>query len=337
MSKFGKVLIIGAVILMLTVSPVFSSPFELDLSELADAIDTLSGTMATALPFYSTIGLNWSDAYIGQLLSFPPHFGVGVTMGVTTMGKDLSAFDPILNFLGTDVSMKDIAGGFSLGAPLPAVMLEARIGGIFADFDVGIKFMNMSAFGLDKMVSGILSDVTFEYELIGMDVRYSLMPSASPLKVSVGGGFNFLKGGIGIGMEEAFEIEGIDITGKTSAGIMWETLVFEAKAHVSFPLFIITPYAGLGVSYGWSKAGFNVRGDIEVGDLGDLQEYLDNAGLIPDVSSTGVRAYQEFSGFNFRIYGGFSLNLFVIRLDLTGMYNLMDGSLGASVGVRFQL
>jgi len=347
MSKFGKILFVGMVILMLAVSPVFSQGF--DISKMVGAIEGLSDTMASALPFYSTIGLNWSDAYIGQLLAFPPHFGFGATIGITTMGKNLSAFDGILGLFGDGFSLDDSLSGvlpFTMGAPLPAVLMEARVGGIIANFDVGVKYMGLSAFGLDGMVESVLPGVTFEYEMIGADIRFPLLPPIFPIKVSVGGGVNYLRGGFGytmsetitINFDESDYIDDVSFDSGITAGIMWETLVIEAKAQVSIPLFIITPYAGFGVSYGWSKAGFDLRGEITTPgiDDDDLRQALSEAGLAPDLTS-GIKAYQEFSGVNFRIYGGLSLNLFVIRLDFTGMYNLLDGSIGGSLGIRFQL
>ena len=38
-----------------------------------------------------------------------------------------------------------------------------------------------------------------------------------------------------------------------------------------------------------------------------------------------------------RLYGGLSVNLFVIRVDATVLYDLSDGLLGAPVGARLQV
>jgi hypothetical protein len=55
------------------------------------------------------------------------------------------------------------------------------------------------------------------------------------------------------------------------------------------------------------------------------------------VKKDGVNAMQDVNGLSFRVYGGASLNLLILKLDLTGLYNLLDSSYGATVGFRVQL
>jgi len=53
----------------LSLSPIFATPTVADIQTGAVA---MSNALAKALPFNSTVGLNWSDAYIGQFISLPP-------------------------------------------------------------------------------------------------------------------------------------------------------------------------------------------------------------------------------------------------------------------------
>ena len=337
MNKSGKILIIGILIFLLAISPIFSQTpeFKFDIDQIVDPLKTFSGSMATALPFNSTLGLNWSDAYIGQLLALPPHFGIGFTIGATTIGNDLSVLDPLLEILGMEGGVGGLLGDFpNIGFPLPSVMLEARVGGIILPFDIGVKYMNLSQFGLDNMISGFLGGINFEYELIGADLRYSIFSPGAFINISAGVGVNHLRGGVGINFTDGVNFEGVSVTTNASAGLFWETTMIEAKAQVSFPLFIITPYVGIGAGYSWSKVGFEVKGDVTA--EGELAGLIEEAGLLPSIGDS-IRAYEEVNGWNFRLYGGLSLNLFIIRFDVTGMYNLSDGSLGASVGIRLQL
>ncbi|MCL1931027.1 MAG: YdgA family protein, partial [Treponema sp.] len=53
---------------------------EANLADIQHEVTKLSEEMALSLPFSSTFGLNWSDAYIGE-----SRFGVGVAMGFSTI------------------------------------------------------------------------------------------------------------------------------------------------------------------------------------------------------------------------------------------------------------
>ena len=77
-----KILSLFTAFLLISAAPVFSQS---ELDELKSRLDSFSEAMALSLPFNSTIGLNWSDAYIGQFLRLPPHFGAGLSVGVTAL------------------------------------------------------------------------------------------------------------------------------------------------------------------------------------------------------------------------------------------------------------
>ena len=38
-----------------------------------------------------------------------------------------------------------------------------------------------------------------------------------------------------------------------------------------------------------------------------------------------------------RLYGGVSVNLFIVKIDVTGMYDLLGGNYGLTLGTRIQL
>ncbi|MCA1950251.1 MAG: hypothetical protein LDL24_06750, partial [Treponema sp.] len=132
---------------------------------------------------------------------------------------------------------------------------------------------------------------------------------------------------------------------KPELGLSWETTTIDLKAQVSKGLLIFTPYAGLGASYGMSKAGYFVKSAIKYdgntisdSQLQQIKDTLSQNGITPpDISATGISSYFANNGLAFRAFGGLSLNILVLRLDLTGLYNFSDGSYGGSLGVRFQL
>jgi len=347
MKKFGKIAGVFAVILLLAASPAFTQN-NLDLGKVQSAMNSFSESIAKALPFNSTVGLNWSDAYIGQLIDAPPHFGLGMTVGVTSLNS--AAISSILDSFG--------AGGINinlpvLGFPLPAYTFEARLGGFGIPFDLGFKFGTLDTSKM-KMFDGLFpDDMSLDYLLIGGDFRYALIDSKGfPVKLSIGLGFNHLRGGIkaklGEGMTSTFD-DGIgnSATLKIDApilGLTWKTNVIEAKVHISFPLVVITPYVGIGASYSWSEAGYQVKSKVKVSGTGpggsDINKYTETLYEqygITGLTKNGFESVNKINGFNVRAFGGLSLNLWVIKLDLTVMFNIFDQALGATVGLRFQL
>ncbi|MCL2264987.1 MAG: hypothetical protein FWC22_02985 [Treponema sp.] len=332
MKKLIKKLSLIIIVILITVNPAFSQA-NTDVKDLIDSMDTLASSLAQSLPFNATIGLNWSDAYIGKLLSVPPHFGIGVTAGATTLNA--GSLQGVLELFDFDLPIN-----LPIGFPLPGYTVDARIGGFILPFDIGIK-----AGYLDNDFTDLIG-VNVDYLLIGADIRYAILnKKTSPVKLIVGLGYNYLRGGISTKIPDvAFEFDsgsGFTIDLKDSElGLEWHSTVIELKTQVSFKIPIVTPYAGVGVSYSWTTAGFNTKTTLSVtggsNGLDDIKdELLEQLGI--DASATGFKAFINNTDFNIRAYGGFSFNMAFIKLDFTFMYNIKDSALGATVGLRFQL
>ena len=78
----GKTLLGVFTALMLTVGPMTAAqmPIMPDLDQLTNALSTFAAETPKALPFAAGAGIDWSQAYIGNLIdgNFPfIHLGVG--------------------------------------------------------------------------------------------------------------------------------------------------------------------------------------------------------------------------------------------------------------------
>ncbi|MDR1956667.1 MAG: hypothetical protein LBQ30_07425 [Treponema sp.] len=336
MKLYRQMLSMSAALAVCATTSVFSQTAN-PLSELQAQVDGFSDKLAQSLPFNATLGLNWSDAYIGQLIGIPPHFGVGVSGGVTTMD------------LGYLTKLTDLFG-VSLDLPIdrmimPGYTVEGRIGGFFLPFDVGLKFGVLPQMNFTE-------NITFDYTLVGGDIRYALLKGPILPNVSLGVGLHYLRGGIGTVIQGA----GTSFTFNSPSphtlklsdpelAFSWETTTLDFKAQISKSLFIVTPYLGLGVSHGWSKAGYTVDSDltydgttVDGSTIEGLKDALALAGIGGiAIDEQGFSSILEKNGWGFRVFGGLSFNLLVIRLDLTGMYSFLDSNFGGSFGVRFQL
>jgi hypothetical protein len=315
--------------------------FGQDIRDLQRGVDDFSSAMAKAMPFNSTLGLNWSDAYIGQLLDVPPHFGAGVFMGAALIpAGDIKALAGVLD--------AGIPGDLSR-LPYPGFGAEARLGGFFLPFDLGLKA---------AVLPSVVDSFDLHHFLIGGDIRYALLKGNAVLpKISLGLGLNFMKGGLGIdaGNQE------LAVTGSNSLYIndptvtlTWQTLTLDLKAQVSKSFIIFTPYLGLGLTHGWSKAGYEVDSTLKYGTTGagsgsasaldstgitDINTALSGAGLdtIDFDGSGGFSSIIENTRWGLRLFGGIGFNLTVIKIDFTGLYNFNDQTFGFTLGGRFQL
>lgn len=344
-----RFLTVVTVAVAIATAPAYTETVNID--QLQKSADTLSESLASALPFNSTVGLNWSDAYLKQF----PHFGVGLVGGFTTM--DAADIAAVLKDLGSDV------GDLPDKLPIPAMALEGRIGGFVLPFDIGFKFGFLPG-ALDTAIEDS-SGVSVDYKLIGFDVRYAVLKGGGfTPKLSVGAGFNYLKGGVSSTVDggQSFSFE--DPTTHTDhtiaasdpeVGLEWTSKVIDFKAQASWKFLIFVPYAGLGLSHGSSSAGYFIKSDLTYDgapvsdaqvatikkDLEDYNDFLIASGKsgfdIPDVSSTGIESSTDVNGWASRFFAGMSITPFpFVRLDLTGLYSFADGSYGLSLGTRIQ-
>jgi hypothetical protein len=319
--------------------------FGQSLEDLQNGIQGLSEGFSKTLSFNSTLGLNWSDAFIGKLVdstpfhfSAPPHFGVGLSLGATSMNLEKLTGDLSSAGLGSTLPNLKVL-------PIPTGLAELRIGGFFLPFDIGFKVDFIP--DIDLELEGGAS-TKLKYLLLGFDIRYAILEDKFALPaVSVATGLNFLNGGISAGtasISYPFEYKGkqhsIDFY-DPEAHFNWDNLTWDFKAQVSKKIAFITPYAGLGASIGWttidyglsSEAHFDAGGNLEL-----VQDYLKEKGLSDiSIDRQGISSELKNVDFGMRAFAGLSLNIVVVRLDLTGMFNFLDQSFGGSLGLRFQL
>ena len=77
------------------------SAFAIDLPDteiVNEGLQEFVTGLADSVPAASTMSNVWSDAYVGQLLGIPPHFGVGASAGAAKM--DISGIKKAAKELG---------------------------------------------------------------------------------------------------------------------------------------------------------------------------------------------------------------------------------------------
>lgn len=280
----------------LIATTVFAQQAEID--QMTSSLDGFLKELNTATPDNAVTGGTWSDAYIGQLLGIPPHFGVGFSTGVSRLpAKGLDDFFKLVKLDSSlPIPITDLV--------IPTASVEARIGGIIFPFDLGVKFMYIP--------EQTVQPLKFDYMNFGFDIRYPVIKENIVLPgVSIGAGYAYVGGSLGATINFA-EAGGFPAEYGTDEklAVKFSTNVFDVKAQVSKTFLIVTPYAGVGLSMSQSVSDYTI--------------VTESKKITTDV-------------FGARVFGGLSFNIVVIKLDTTVMYNVVSGNWGVNFGTRLQI
>ncbi|MDR1505824.1 MAG: hypothetical protein LBI67_01845 [Treponema sp.] len=307
-----------------------------DIKKFENAITDVSQVLGKAMITNSAFGLNWSDAYIGQLIGSPPHFGIGASGGFTAIpGNKLDPIFKEFNDKGFD--SLDLPVNFM---PLPALAAELRLGGFLLPFDIGIKAL--------PVPEQTFEDFKIKYTMVGGDIRYALMKeSGRKPNISVGVGLTYTNADLSAALSGGADIDLTDLgySGDTleirnpQLNFSMQNTTLDLKVQVSKRFFIVTPYVGLGVSYGWSSIDLGANTTITVNGSAVpstvINSMMDEYGI--SLSGTGLSKSGKYSGFGLRGFGGLSLNISVVKIDITGLYDVVNQNWGAGFGLRVQI
>jgi len=289
--------IASLVLILVLVAPAMFSDAVADFD---NALEGFLTEITDALPDSAVVGGTWSDAYIGQLIGVPPHFGIGVAAGITRF--PVAELSKAVKLTGMDFPSDTLF--------LPNAAVEARIGGFILPFDAGVRFGMIPSMNIPGQ------DISIQYFNIGADVRYALIKGGLVKPdLSLGLGYTYTSGEIGYEFDAA-ALAGVGAYGSAPGTLAttFSTGVIETKLQISKSLVIITPYAGAGLYMAMSKADYTVK---------------------TDVAST--KDSVEETSYGARVFGGLSFNILLLKLDITGMYNVMSQNWGVNLGTRIQL
>jgi hypothetical protein len=239
------------------------------------------------------------------------------------------------------------------GVPLPAAAIDARIGGFGIPFDIGLKI----GF-IPDTVKAMMGSVQADYFIAGGDFRFAILQDKGFVPaLSVGAGYSYLKGGVQVagllgGPQDIVITDIMNAAGYIGAhtltlsnpavGFSWESHVLETKIQVSKNLLIFTPHLGISGAYalkssvgGGLVSALSYTGSAP--DLATVQQVFEDNGYTAPTDQGFIVAADAPAGWAFKVFGGTSLNLVFIRLDLDAYYNVLSGAYGGNVNLRFQL
>jgi hypothetical protein len=321
-----------------------------DFTALDAAFDDFVESVAGDLASTAVTGLAWSPAHVGQF----PRFGIGVSAGATML--PYQAIAPLLSELGESLPTS-VAFMEDTGIPLPSAMIDARIGGFGIPFDIGLKagyLPDSTQFGEGSMQLGHFT--------AGADVRFAILRDEGWVPaLSIGAGYSYLTGRLEIdgvtGEDSTVDIHDLMETYglKDPAGtyelvyadpdldLTWESHVIEARVQLSKTLLIFTPNVGFGAAYAvQSTASGFITSPVtylENGVPGNMTEVEDACIAAGEnvPSDVALTSCSDAPGWTLQVFGGTSIDVWVLRLDLGAKWNILTGSFGGNVNFRVQL
>lgn len=346
--KKTKTLAAAFAVIALASASLYAKDIEIPISEnkkteIANGLNAFAGNILVAAPQAATQQNVWADAYIGKLFpSLPPHFGVGISLGGTKMDMTglknaATAFEGMINDFVPDSGSSSITdqlkGTVDFGSipdifVMPTVSIDARIGGIFLPFDIGISAMmtNPSLFSVDlsdpNSITSMSAPMNFnafgfngsaDYLTLGIDVRYCVLDGGVILpKVSVGAGYNITKGSFGISSDQS----GVD----ANMNLSFNTQVIYVQAEVSKSIMIATVFGGARalVSNTSTSWAWNIKGTKSLGGHNLIISGEDSGSRNADTtSSTYQDGKWDFSGVQPQLYAGVGFNFLVFQTSLS--------------------
>lgn len=346
--KKTKTLAVAFAVIALASASLYAADYKIPISEdkkteIANGLNAFAENILVAAPQAATQQNVWADAYIGKLFpSLPPHFGVGISLGGTKMDmkglKDAAtAFEGMINDFvpdSGDSSITDqLKGTVDFGSipdtfVMPTVSIDARIGGIFLPFDIGISAMmtNPSLFSVDlsdpNSLTSMSAPMNFnafgfngsaDYLTLGIDIRYCVLDGGVILpKVSVGAGYNITKGSFGISSDKS----GVD----ANMNLSFNTQVIYVQAEVSKSIMIATVFGGARalVSNTSTSWAWNINGTKSLGGNNLIISGEDSGSRNADTtSSTYQDGKWDFSGVQPQLYAGVGFNFLVFQTSLS--------------------
>ena len=244
-----------------------STVFAFEAEVVEEGLTEFVTGLAESAPAATTMSNVWADAYAGQLIGIPPHFGVGASAGISKL--DISGIKKAANDLGID-SVDNLNDNLVLPV----------VGGIFVPFDLSASFFTMSN---PIGISGENS-LQYQFDSFNVKLRVPLLKQNVILpNLSLGVGYAYLKGEFLAGMKMA----------DTSVKTKFSTSVYSVDAQLSKSVIFLTPYVGARLLLSQSDNTWEYSYYV-----GGVFDNSNNGGYKTDGMDV---SYQLFAGTSFNI------------------------------------
>ena len=318
------------IIFALILTTTFSSPIFCDNTSVDAAFDSLTDHLLKVYPETVTQLGTWPDAYIGKLVpSVPPHFGIGVSASGTFISTSAftDAITAIINTIDESASGTTEKFTFSITEkiPIPAYSVNARLGGFFLPFDIGLygSYLNFNKLSYNDFSGGI------RYWSAGGDIRVALMKGNAVLpKLSLGAGYIFTRMNLHTAGSKAYIIGSDSYTARADTNVHFDMHTIFMQVQLSKKLLIFTPYVGARAVLNVANSGY----DYSYAATRNNAIFIDET-----VSHTYTTPTWNFKNIQPQIYAGLGFSIFFFQLTAGGCWNPRNNLWSVNVNACFKM
>ena len=302
---------------------------ELSKEGIKKRMINITNILSDAIFVNNLTALTWNTAYN------PEFFGLGINVA-TTMSN--SHYLNKINSLDSDILLLDtkklpgfsLVSGLHVRVPIPLVNLPFDIGFYISSIDFSdlnsksLKFDNLFSIGFDT-----------RWNFLGKEKNQGLIAGFAYFYQSFGIKYPFPDFNTQNEKDELVSIGG-DYT--TKLGFDFHTFGLKGQySHLFLGTIELT--VGLEPYFGITNLRVSSSGDIELKCNNKsyfITKYINECGEIKTNFFSGpkISFSQDIIRKGLRFYGGFSLKLFVLFLDLGISYEPFHNSVGGLVGTR---
>lgn len=286
----------------LLISPLYGQTEALD--EVKANMNEFSKDLLPVIPNVSLQQGVWPDAYIGKVFpGFPPHLGGGVTAGFANV-----------KMTALNAAIKEMEDALSVKFPtlpdtflFPTITVDAKVGGLFLPFDIGLSIMKIPNLSLSKLGA----PVTVDFFTVGGSFRYAILQGNVVLpQLSIGLGGYYSKGYINVGAADGSYIN-----------TNFDSKIFFLETQLSKQFLFVTPFIGLRLAV--SQA--NVSWDIKAAS------YTLAGGASYDFNKNFAESIQP------SLFGGVGFNFLFFQTTLAASFDMRYNVWGANLSFRAKL
>ncbi len=303
-----KKIVIMCVLVLFVISNTFAQ-FDEQEKIINEAATSFMSDFSTSLINATTNQNVYADAYIGKLFpSVPPHFAVGLNASIAQleMGELSSVVSEINDIVETANSA---LGGNALGikelpetAVLPLFTADARLGGVFLPFDIGVSFMRLKEIDF--------FGINLDYTTVGADLRYAVLQENLLLpNISIGAAYYYTTGSIAVSEDVA------------SFTLNNKMKIASLSAQVSKSFLFVTPFIGARFSMIETENNFDWNVSVIGQSISGNPEYNKD---LTELYSTNV-------------YAGLSFNILVLKITPSVSYDFNNEIITGAFSLKAQL
>lgn len=310
--------------IVLIITMVLTAATAVTSNDLDAKMEEFANTFADFIPRASTQMNLWADAHIGNILPLSglPHLGGGLTFGGVLVPTDF---------------MSVFGDAFSEGVPewesfpIPAISVDARVGGIILPFDLGLHIMALDDYEADFYGVKISIPNSFVF---GADVRFAILQEGVICPaLSLGVGYTYTSGDFTLTSEPLITTDVLSLLTNESymsTHLEYTTHIYSATAQLSKKILLITPFVGAkavaqkGQYTGW-------------GEYKDISNCSNEADDINDIFYTFEKDDLTDKNLKFSVFAGVGVDFLIIQTTIGVNYDFTDQSWAGSISLHVKI